>query len=94
VPMLATAYEQGLAVDVATWHAFFMPKGTPAAIVRKLNEATIAAMTAPAAQERLKDLGADLATPERRSPEYLQSFVEHEIEKWAVPIKAAGLSAE
>jgi tripartite-type tricarboxylate transporter receptor subunit TctC len=95
VPTLATAHEQGLAdFDVASWHAFFMPKGTPPSIVRRLNEATVAAMTTPVVQERLKDLGADLAAPERRSPEYLQTFVEREIEKWAVPIKAAGLSAE
>jgi tripartite-type tricarboxylate transporter receptor subunit TctC len=95
VPNLATAHEQGLAdFDVASWHAFFMPKGTPPPIVRRLNEATVAAMTTPAVEERLKELGADLATPERRSPEYLQTFVEREIEKWAVPIKAAGLTAE
>ena len=55
---------------------------------------SIAAMNIPAAQERLKELGADLAAPERRTPEYLQKFVEREIEKWAAPIKAAGLSAE
>ena len=79
---------------MSTWHAFFLPKGTPAPIVHKLNEATVAAMNIPAVQERLKELGADLAAPERRTPEYLQKFVEREIEKWAAPIKAAGLSAE
>ena len=32
--------------------------------------------------------------PERRSSDYLQKFVESEIEKWAGPIKAAGVTAE
>ena len=95
LPTLASAHEQGLAdFDVSTWHAFFMSKGTPAPIVHKFNEATLAAVSIPAVQERLKDLGADLAAPERRTPEYLQKFVEREIAKWAVPIKAAGLTAE
>jgi len=95
LPTLASAHEQGLAdFDVSTWHAFFMAKGTPAPIVHKLNEATLAAVSIPTVQERLKELGADLAAPERRTPEYLQKFVEREIAKWAVPIKAAGLTAE
>jgi tripartite-type tricarboxylate transporter receptor subunit TctC len=95
LPEVPTAIEQGIPdFDVATWHAFFLPKGTPAPIVRRLNEAAVSAMTHPSVQKSLKDLGAELAAPERRTPEYLQSFVEREIEKWAVPIKAAGLSAE
>jgi len=36
--------------------------------------------------------GADIVAPERRSPDYLQKFVASEIEKWAGPIKAAGLT--
>jgi tripartite-type tricarboxylate transporter receptor subunit TctC len=95
LPEVPTAIEQGIPdFDVATWHAFFLPKGTPAPIVRRLNEAAVSAMTHPSVQKSLKDLGAELAAPERRTPEYLQSFVEREIEKWAVPIKAAGLSGE
>jgi hypothetical protein len=35
-----------------------------------------------------------LVASERRSPEYLQKFVEREIEKWAAPIKAAGINAD
>jgi tripartite-type tricarboxylate transporter receptor subunit TctC len=95
LPEVPTAIEQGIPdFDVATWHAFFLPKGTPAPIVRRPNEAAVSAMTHPSVQKSLKDLGAELAAPERRTPEYLQSFVEREIEKWAVPIKAAGLSGE
>ena len=30
--------------DVSTWFALALPKGAPAAIVRKLNDATVAAM--------------------------------------------------
>jgi hypothetical protein len=31
---------------------------------------------------------------ERRSPAYLQNLVESEIQKWAGPIKAAGVSVD
>ena len=95
LPTLATAHEQGLAnFEAITWNAFFMPKDTPAAIVKKLNDATIEAMNTPALQDRMRELGVTLVAPERRSPEYLQTFVESEIEKWGGPIKAAGISAD
>jgi len=35
-----------------------------------------------------------VVAPWRRSPEYLQKFVESEIEKWAGPIKAAGIGMD
>ena len=51
-------------------------------------------METPSVQQRLKDIGATVVETERRSPEYLQKFVESEIEKWTVPIKASGLSMD
>jgi tripartite-type tricarboxylate transporter receptor subunit TctC len=95
LPTLATAHEQGLAnFEATTWNAFFMPKGTPAAIVKKLHDATVEAMNTPALKDRMHELGVSLVAPERRSPEYLQTFVESEIAKWGAPIKAAGISAD
>ena len=92
-PNLPTAQEQGLKDFVAeNWLAFFFPKGTPPAIVQRLNEAAIAAMTTPAVAEALKKNGADIVAADRRSPEYLGKFVASEIEKWAGPIRAAGLT--
>src|SRR5262249_49945581 len=58
LPTLATAHEQGLAnFEAVTWNAFFMPKGTPAAIVKKLNDATIEAMNTLALKDRMHELG-------------------------------------
>jgi tripartite-type tricarboxylate transporter receptor subunit TctC len=93
LPKLATAREQGLKdLEVDNWVAFFLPRATPAAIIGKLNEATIAAINRPAVQERLRELGAEVVASERRSPEYLQQFVESEIKKWAETINASGLA--
>ena len=95
LPALPSAHEQGLADFAATnWAGLFLPKDTPAPIVAKLHDATVAAMETPSVQAQMKKVGADLVAPERRSPAYLQRFVETEIEKWAGPIKASGLRAD
>jgi tripartite-type tricarboxylate transporter receptor subunit TctC len=94
-PTLPSAHEQGLTdFNVTTWFAFFMPRGAPPEAVRRLNEATSVAMNTPAVQEKIRALAATLVTPDRRSPEYLQRFVQSEIIKWATPIKAAGISLD
>jgi tripartite-type tricarboxylate transporter receptor subunit TctC len=91
LPDLPTAHEQGLAgFEAYTWNAVFLPKGTPSALVTRLNEALVTVMDNPAFRERLHALGLLVVAPERRSPAYLQAFVESEIEKWAAPIKASG----
>jgi len=75
--------------------ARFLPaQAHAAAIVRKLHDASVAALNNPAVVAQLKKVGADVVAPERRSPEYLQEFVESEIQKWAVVVKAAGVSAD
>src|SRR2546429_6750662 len=68
-PTLATAQEQGLKDFTAdNWLAFFLPKGTPGAVVQKLHEASVAALNTPAVTARLKEVGADPVAPDRRSP--------------------------
>ena len=94
LPGLASAREQGLDFEASTWFGFFLPKGTPAPIIQKLNEATVAAIDTPSVQEQLKEVGAVAVAPERRSPGYLQKFVLSEIDKNAAPIKAAGLAID
>ena len=51
-------------------------------------------METPAVQQLLSEIGATVVAPQRRSPEYLQQFVESEIRKWSGPIKANGLSID
>jgi tripartite-type tricarboxylate transporter receptor subunit TctC len=95
MPNLPTAHEQGLAnFEVVSWNALFLPKGTPVAIVRRLNEATGAVLARPDFRTKVEANGATVVAPERRSPEYLQAFVDSEIKKWAAPIKASGVSAD
>src|SRR5262249_14770874 len=95
LPNLATAHEQGLAnFEIIPWYAFFLPKGTPAPIVQKLRDAVVATMETPAVQQKLTELGYTLVASDHRSPEYLQKFVESEIEKWAAVIRAAEIAVQ
>ena len=95
MPDLPTAHEQGLVdFDVVTWTAFFLPKGAPPEVVKKLNDATSRALDTPAIKTRLHELGITVVAPEHRSPEYLAKFVVDEIARWAGPIKANGLQVD
>jgi putative tricarboxylic transport membrane protein len=95
VPDLPTTGEQGLpGVEASVWNAFFLPKGTPDAIVRKLNKATSDTLDDPAIRKRLEELGLEIVPPEQRSPEYLAKLLPAEIERWAKPVHAAGISAD
>jgi tripartite-type tricarboxylate transporter receptor subunit TctC len=92
---LASAHEQGLAdFEAAAWLAFVLPKGTPAAIVQRLHDATVVTMNTPGVQKRLMELGEELVAPERRSTEYLRQFIATETEKWGKVIRAANIKAE
>jgi tripartite-type tricarboxylate transporter receptor subunit TctC len=95
LPDLATANEQGLTgFDAYIWNAIFVPKNTPDAIVKKLHDATVAAMDTPVVDQRIRQMAGALVAPDRRSPQYLRQFVDDEIKKWAAPIRASGLSMD
>ena len=95
LPQVPTAQEQGLdGFEANNWIGLFFPRKTPESIVRQLHDATIKAMNVPALRVRMEAIGTDLVTPDRTGTDYLKRFVSREIEKWAVPIKASGVSVD
>ena len=95
LPDLATADEQGLPdVEVSNWFALALPRATPDGIVRKLNAATLAALDTPAVREQMKKIGGNVVAPERRTPEYLQTFFASEIERWGAVIRHNALALD
>jgi tripartite-type tricarboxylate transporter receptor subunit TctC len=95
MPAIPALKEQGLPdFDASAWNGLFLPKDTPRAIVEKLHAAVVATMETPDVRERLQQFGATIVAPERRSPAYLQKFVEAEIVKWAATIKAANIQPQ
>jgi tripartite-type tricarboxylate transporter receptor subunit TctC len=81
-------------MDANSWNAVFLPKGTSAPIIAKLNAALIAAMANLDVQQRLRQLGASLPSAAQRTPQYLQTYVEGEIKRWSAAIKAAKITPD
>lgn len=65
--------------EINTWNALLAPKGTPPAIVERLNAAIAQAMKSPDLIQRFEREGA---TPVTSTPEQLNTFIAAEIVKW------------
>src|SRR5262249_57600063 len=84
LPNLPTTAETGLPdFKLTVWYGLSAPKGTPAPVIRRLNQALAAAMEDPARVKRFADLGYDVVPPAQRSPAYFDEFMRQEIELWA-----------
>jgi tripartite-type tricarboxylate transporter receptor subunit TctC len=94
LPDVPTTKEAGMPdYQVSAWNAIFAPKGTPAEIVTKLNDALVKALSDDATRKRLLDLGADIPDANGRTPASLQKLVESEVARWTPVLKAAGIVA-
>ena len=92
---LPTLDESGLkGFNVSIWHGMYAPKGTPKAVVDKLNTALRAALKDPEFIKREEALGAVVMTDARLAGAEHKKFVEAEIAKWGPAIKAAGQYAD
>ena len=94
MPGLPTALEQGFDVETYAWTALFLPRRTPDPIVQTLNKAVVEALHTSAVRTRILELGSVVVSDERTSPQYLAGFIKSEIDKWAGPIKASGVSID
>jgi len=56
------------------------------------SQAALAALETPAVEQRMREIGAAVVAPERRTPAYLKKFIPEEIASWARIIKAAGVA--
>ena len=89
---LPTLQESGLKdFQVSIWHGLYAPKGTPADVQKKLNEALKVALKDPDFIKKQEGLGAVIFTDNRVEPAEHKKFVASEIQKWAPIIKKAGV---
>ena len=92
---LPTLDESGLkGFNVSIWHGMYAPKGTPKAVVDKINGALRVALKDPEFVKREEALGAVVVSDARLGGEEHKKFVTAEIAKWAPIIKAAGQYAD
>ncbi|GKS77869.1 tripartite tricarboxylate transporter substrate binding protein BugD [Acidovorax sp. SUPP950] len=92
---LPTLAESGVKdFQVTIWHGLYAPKGTPADVLKKLNDALKAALKDPDFIKKQEGLGAVVAADQRVEPAEHKKFVQAEIDKWGPIIKAAGTYAD
>jgi tripartite-type tricarboxylate transporter receptor subunit TctC len=76
--------------DVTSWFGFFAPKGTPRAIIDRINADTKRALAEQPIKDRLAALGAEAVGS---SPEDLGAFLKSEGDKWGKLIQEVGIKA-
>lgn len=95
LPDLPTVDSAGLpGFEVAVWHGLYAPKGTPAAIVERLDKALQAALQDATVKQRFADLGTEPVALNRATPEALRAHLRREVDKWGPIIKKAGIYAD
>jgi tripartite-type tricarboxylate transporter receptor subunit TctC len=92
VPDLPTVAEAGLkGYEANNWNGFYVPAGTPRAIVNRLNKELAAALTAPDIKDFLFKQGLDAAPG---TPEQFAKYMRSEYAKWTKVIRAAGIEPQ
>jgi tripartite-type tricarboxylate transporter receptor subunit TctC len=92
-PELPTMIESGVpGFEMSSWQAIYAPKGTPKAIVQKLNAEIVKALKLPDVQAKLHDqLGMNIVGS---TPEELAAHMDKEIPRWADLVKKSGATPD
>ncbi|MDB5859490.1 MAG: transporter [Ramlibacter sp.] len=77
--------------EASAWFGVAVPKGTPAAVIARLNREVNAALADPVMKARLADLGG---VPIEGTPEQFWAIHRMETEKWAKIVQFSGAKAE
>jgi tripartite-type tricarboxylate transporter receptor subunit TctC len=89
LPDVPTMDESGFpGFDVTTWWGMFVPVGTPAAIIDRLNRATVKVMATPEMREKLAAIGLE---PMGGTPAEFAAVIRAEAPYWERLIKEAGV---
>jgi tripartite-type tricarboxylate transporter receptor subunit TctC len=95
LPDANTLDEAGLKdFEVKVWHGVYAPKGTPQAVIDKVNGALRTALKDPTVVARMNDLGAEIVPESKQTPAGLRTWLQSEIDKWGPVIRAAGAYAD
>jgi tripartite-type tricarboxylate transporter receptor subunit TctC len=91
-PDVPTLDELGFkGVDVEMWYAFFAPKGTPPAVVAKLNAEMRAILADPEVKASFDKVGLDVASS---SPDDLMTLMKRDNPRWLEVIRKNNIAAQ
>jgi tripartite-type tricarboxylate transporter receptor subunit TctC len=94
-PDVPTVDEMGVpGIYVSFWHGLWVPKGTPADIVARLNGAVVKALADPIVRQRFADQGQEIPPPDQQTSQALAAYHKADIDRWWPLIKAANIKAE
>ncbi len=92
---IPTLDESGLKnFQVTIWHGLYAAKGTPAPVLKKLNDALKVALKDPDFIKKQEGLGAVVVADKRVDPAEHKKFVQAEVARFGPVIKAAGVYAD
>lgn len=90
LPNVPTVMESGYPnFDVSVWHGLIGPKGIPADIVLKINEAVRSALNDPSMAQQLASDGLTASTD---TPEEFAALISQEVARWGALVKARGIT--
>ena len=93
MPQVPTMAESGFPeLQLGSWQAMYVPRGTPKPIVSKLYGVMIKTMDDPEVVKRMNAGGAEIVTS--KSPEEFATFLKEQTAFWAKIVKAVGATAE
>lgn len=90
-PAIPTMAEAGVpGVEVGTWYYLAAPKGTPPAVIAKINAALNDVLSEEKFKAKLLAMGVE--TEAGTTPASVKSGLKAEMDKWRPVVKAAGIS--
>ncbi len=92
LPNIPTFAELGYpAVQVPLWVGVMAPRGTPDAVVNRLHEALIAAVTSPPVRQLMDNLGAEVTA---QGPAPFGEMIREDFARWAEVIRRGNIRAD
>jgi tripartite-type tricarboxylate transporter receptor subunit TctC len=89
LPDIPTIAEAGVpGYEAIEWNGVMVPASTPAAVVSRLHQAILKAISIPDVKERVSGLGADLVG---NSPDEFRQFLKKELATWSKVVKEVGM---
>lgn len=90
-PAVPTASEAGMPdYTVESWYGLVAPRGTPVAIVRRLNDELVKAASSKDVADAIEKVGFDTITT---TPEEFERMIRTDWPKWNAAVKASGAKA-